>query len=678
MKNYRLAVPIIAKYRENQSAEGFISELKRIGADCVWLCASPDEIYGTAKRLALEKGVAVPESDGYDAEIIKYYAEYFREFSKPYREAGFRILFWTCPTIGHGGTLTGESPHGYLPLVNRKGEAEIGCFCPLDERLKRDIAEAAATIALCGVEAIMFDDDFRLNIHSLTKIGCFCDAHIARFNRENGLNMTREELVRAALAPEANEIRKRWFKLSGESLYEFAEYVEKRVHEVNPKVRLGIATAMSLYNSEGIDVPEMMRRFAGKRTKPILRLIGAPYWAGESATQIAYIVEYNKLQQQWLRNEGIELFSEGDTYPHCAYFSSAAHMNAYKAGVLASGSKQILNYVFQYRGAPDYEHAYTDSCEENAFYLNAVAGMFGDGEYGGYRINYKLGVLDRFKFAEDPYKQEGWFDKPHILEYLTRMAVPIGCSGPFFLTADSVPFVSDGDIEEMKTAGAVLDIGAALALRERGVDVGIESADPAEFNGHETYAPHPINHPYEKASVGIGMLGFGTGGGYACVLNKGAEVMSALDDGTPTSYLYRNRDGAGFFVFTFPLKGSVPHTQLFYTYARQAQLANAAAFISQRPLDAVLYGRANVHIIVKRLKTGDTAVLLGNMSGDTLRSPMLSLAGDIKIGALEYVLPGAKRLRKAIPEVMLAEGRKLLTLKTDIPPLSYCAVRLYK
>ena len=78
MKNYRLAVPIIAKYRENQSAEGFISELKRIGADCVWLCASPDEIYGTAKRLALEKGVAVPESDGYDAEIIKYYAEYFR------------------------------------------------------------------------------------------------------------------------------------------------------------------------------------------------------------------------------------------------------------------------------------------------------------------------------------------------------------------------------------------------------------------------------------------------------------------------------------------------------------------------------------------------------------------------------------------------------------------------
>ena len=106
MKSYRLAVPIIARYGENQSAEGFISELKRIGADCVWLCGSPDDIYGISKKAAAEKGVKAPEQiDGYAPEILDYYPEYFREFSKPYRDAGLRIIYWLCPTIGHAGSL---------------------------------------------------------------------------------------------------------------------------------------------------------------------------------------------------------------------------------------------------------------------------------------------------------------------------------------------------------------------------------------------------------------------------------------------------------------------------------------------------------------------------------------------------------------------------------------------
>jgi hypothetical protein len=150
------------------------------------------------------------------------------------------------------------------------------------------------------------------------------------------------------------------------------------------------------------------------------------------------------------------------------------------------------------------------------------------------------------------------------------------------------------------------------------------------------------------------------------------------EGGVPTSYLYENSDGAKFFVLTFPLKGTVPQTQLFYTYARQAQFANAASFISKKPLDAALYGHANVHIIVKRLENGGAAILLGNMSGDMLRSPELVLANDIPTGGLEFILPGDKRVKKAIPEITVSGDRKLLTLKADIPPMAYCAVRLSK
>ena len=76
MKNYALAVPIHASYRRNQSAQGFISKLKEIGADCVWLCASPDDIYEISKARAAENGVNAPENaEGYAPELLELYWE---------------------------------------------------------------------------------------------------------------------------------------------------------------------------------------------------------------------------------------------------------------------------------------------------------------------------------------------------------------------------------------------------------------------------------------------------------------------------------------------------------------------------------------------------------------------------------------------------------------------------
>ena len=174
----------------------------------------------------------------------------------------------------------------------------------------------------------------------------FCPLHLKAFSEKTGLDLSREEIIAQALCGKANEIRRMWLEVNGDGLLNFAGEIEKAVHKVNKKARIGLATAMTMWSNEGVDMHELLIKFAGN-TRPFLRSIGAPYWS-KDPSNTSWIIEYTRLQEHWSKNWDIELMSEGDSFPHTRYHCPATALHAFQQGLFAAGFTSILNYSIVY------------------------------------------------------------------------------------------------------------------------------------------------------------------------------------------------------------------------------------------------------------------------------------------------------------------------------------------
>ena len=92
--------------------------------------------------------------------------------------------------------------------------------------------------------------------------------------------------------------------------------MRESVDSVNTEIRLGTCTCMSSWDIDGISAKDTAYILAGN-TKPFLRLIGAPYWAVERnwGNCIQDVVELERMESSWTREEEIEIMAEGDAYP---------------------------------------------------------------------------------------------------------------------------------------------------------------------------------------------------------------------------------------------------------------------------------------------------------------------------------------------------------------------------
>ena len=609
---HKISVPISLSEINNEALPVYLEDLRKCKADRVFL--------GGLGNIYMKTGRNYTDPDG------------IRSAIRGFREAGFEVALW-APSFGNGHALSPtqsitDDSVKYTQITGINGEArENLSACPLDENFVRDYCEGIKSIAAFGPDMIMLDDDFRFNIRIKVHFACFCDLHLQEYYKRIGEEIPREKLEQILLTGGKNKYRTELLQLFHDTFIGFAHKVRAVVDEVDPSIRLGACTHQT-WDLHGTDPLEIAKAFAGN-TKPFTRIAGAPF----RNPDIIPILENSRQQCAWGKDSGVELFSEGDTFPRPRTRIPSKPMELFDLTLCADGSTDgILAYVECYDNHPIYEKGYVDRFARNAPVREAIFDIF--------RGKKPVGV----EVFTVPHKTADW-ELPEVLHPMTAEMLTFAADSPArdLLSANSIPTCYDtvGDypllligenarhvtLDRLKS-GAILDAAAARILESRGVDVGL--ADLTELNaGEERYCSSgEVINRINCARLQI-----------RC--KEGAEIRSHFVPGkAPASYKYENKNGQRFYVLAFDLYRSwciniagrpanEPHLKNYrpnfeVNYYRQADLVNAIEWICGKRLPAVTLKNPNLYVLASKADSA-MSVALSNVHLDDVFDPVITL-----------------------------------------------------
>ena len=171
----------------------------------------PREITRELDRLVREAPVdeialfcfAEEQNDGHDP--LERIGQWI-DRSRPYREAlwraGVQVSLNPWHSMLHCDRGRSLKPgQDWQRMVDPAGNEARAVVCPLDPAWQQYYRDVLRLFAREGFRVVWIDDDIRYHNHGpLEWGGCFCPLHVAAFNRRNGTNASREEIVRACLA----------------------------------------------------------------------------------------------------------------------------------------------------------------------------------------------------------------------------------------------------------------------------------------------------------------------------------------------------------------------------------------------------------------------------------------------------------------------------------------------
>ncbi len=524
-----------------------------------------------------------------------------------FRAEGFETMVWLGESIGHDGAPRVDRGK-YAPLYTFDGGA-THAFCPLGEDFRRDLANWVQDVARCGADAIILDDDYRLNYRG--GLGCCCSEHMAQIEQEVGENFaSTEEFRQKAFVGGRNRYRDAWLKVQGESMVSLSRQLRAALDEIDPTVRLGFCACVDSFDGSGHTAMEIAAALAGN-TRPLVRLIGAPYWAENTdiwraEKELGDVVEYERQEATWFRRymPETEIFSEGDSYPRPRFAVPAATMECFDTILRASGENDgIQKYNLDYASNADYETGYVDIHVENAVLYEEIDRLFGGKNSIG--VYPYVEMSQQWDTARDYTRF--WTEYPitnAALHFAVRTSLPLTYddeTAPLLLFGENARSVP---LERLKN-GAIVDLEAARLLQERGVDVGVrgtsEWTGARDLSFHSTTVEHFLN---EDTHVGMGW------NSPMVMHDDGVQVLSRVQHrgvwGTAV-YCFENADGLRFLVLAHEARTF--NRSFAQNYARRRQMMEALPWLSRREVPAVVCGNHPFHYTL--MKEDDRAVALG-------------------------------------------------------------------
>lgn len=625
--SYLTAAPLMNRNVKRAGRDTLIAQLKSIGVSRVFLPLSSESVCGKT----------------HDEEL-----DALRENCAVLKEHGFEVgaWFWAFQLPGADGVTYMESPSG------KKSGLTV---CPMDAILRRELGRFVQEVAACGVDLIMFDDDLRYGFQDMG-FGCTCPLHRRRIGEILGEPTEKDELKRSLFSGGPNPVRSAFVQANGEALELFCMDMRRSLDSVRPQVRMGFCSCITSWNSDGAPPDALSGLLAGK-TRPFYRLIGAPYWGAMRAwgNRLGDVIELERAEAARRHDPGIEVFSEGDTFPRPRFATPASYVECFDTALRAAACTDgILKYAQDYTANSDYETGYIEAAVRNMEIYSKIDGLFADKKTVGIRVydkpdRYETGVIPEDCEIEDVIQNQTF---PATGRFAVANSLPTVyegggvCGMAFGDDADAVP-------DSALSGGLVLDVRAAKKLCARGVDVGIAKAGELFTVSSEHFL---ANNNYVSVS----------GGAKAAVLtlNDGAEILSVSQDekALPLSYRYQNADGARFLVYAY--EGYWYGQGWFRVYDRARQVSEFAGW-NGSPLPVFCPGHPELYLIA-RSDGKKLAVGLWNLFADPVCSALLTTdpsVVDMRCVRGEASVQDGRVLVKMIPafDFMLLE----LTLKTE-------------
>lgn len=616
---YKLCVPVMVTGRDKEDMLMLAEQLR--------VCKT-DEIFIVFDR--------VLDSETMLREKIKCFTA-AKEF---FEDNGFTVNAWIAPSVGYGskGSADNNAPDKYTRIVTDRGRVTGGAYCPLDKNFTDDFMNTIEAVAKTGVGAIMFEDDYTLSGGKMFhEHGCCCEKHMEILRERLGENISRETLSEKLYAPECLKYRHEFLRLMGETLAQLTERIEKTIHSVNPKIRIGLSANASSYRMEGIDFGQLSKLTAGD-TKPFIRLTGAPYW--DQVPSFGANIEAIRVQTKWLKDSGAELICEGDVYPRPRYWVPSAYLEGYDMILRADGGCDgILKYMTDYTSRTTYETGYIDRHVKNLPHYEEIERRFGGKEAVGLNIAEYTSVFENADFGDDVtrenYHNYGGYQPLVSQWFAVDNSIPCvygknDCASLVF--GENARYID----EDILKNGVILDAYAAKILMQRGIDVGIRAlkkttAMPVEyfceFDDYTVASANPDAVYYdmeisEEAELLSEFLKIGGGfGNYSEHLWNSAQRC-------PACFLYENKDGYRFMIYSFVAELSwakgIWNKGLFRNYYRQAQLCGGIERLQGKKLPAMCLKNPELYILCK--KDGKSMTIgLWNFFADGVTEPKIIL-----------------------------------------------------
>lgn len=615
----KLYVPISAA--SDIDHESMIRDLHAMGADTVFL-ANPG-------RFCFERNHVRDEQ-----------LRNIKEKKELYESAGFEVGIWIL-ALGFGGKslpYNAKAAQKYTRIKSTRGEVGDDAICPLDTEYTHAMCTLVEDLAAIGLKMIMFDDEFCLNIRP--GLGCACDLHLQKLREYLGEDIAREDIEKKVYSGSQSKYRDAWIAVMGDSLRDFARKMRESADKVDPSIRMGFCSGYTSWDLEGADAIELTKIFAGDN-KPFLRYTGAPYWVPQvrfKGQSLQTIVEAVRMQAAWIKNEEIEAFGEGDTYPRSRFHSPAAFAELYDMALIVENIAN-LKYYYSYSFPHDFDSYYVNAHKRNMSMYESIEKAFSDKRSVGIRVYEEM---RKFKNYDLPKAYLGGRNVMYVTMFSNAQAI---------LTAHAIPTVYEGEglcsicfgenakyiDENVLRGGLILDARAAEILESRGFDVGLASSEPLLvaggreiFDGGYTTSPLIDSSQYRKL-----------------VPKEGAEVISrfrftALSPELviPSAYKYENAKGERFLVFGFAGDEQADSSATLLSYSRGEQIKDALPWLCGKALPARCKSSPYLYSIVKENDT-ELAVAYFNMHADEVYDLDIELERNVKdvtfIGCDGYV-----------------------------------------
>ncbi len=583
----------------------------------------------------------------FDPQVWQVQLEYIPKALALLQGEGLEAGVW-MQSFGFGTPLPAcDEPHAKYQRITEIGGGICGdAFCPTDPDYTAFMAMQVRSYAKAGAKRIMLDDDLCLNIRP--GLGCACPGHMAAFEKLLGRPVRREELRALLYEGESNAARKLWYRCQGDSLRDFCRAMRAAADEVDPAVQLGFCAGYTSWDLEGADALELTAILAGQ-TRPFLRLTGAPYWVYTRrfpGQNMAHIVEFTRMQLDWCRDSGVDVFYENDSFPRPTYKVPAALLQTFDFCLSAHGCMDQLKYLFDYEAHPQHETGYLRAHLRDRDVIAAVSDAMGAMPAAGVYVHE-----DMHKFADMtlPNKSND-YQIMHTAfsgaaDLLSGVGIPIKYQNDGGVTA---AFGHAGRTVPLGQPAYILDVVAAAEMQKRGVNVGLGGFVQAAVPEYERYvaADDHVQLLWEDVIGDVSEF-------YRADLVPAVAVESWFTTGNdkyPASYSYTNAQGIRFLVFLFRADTIGWGGSLARSYYRQQQLTDFLARAG-RSVPAVIRSRPEHWLLCKQ--NADTlAVAVCNFSLDQMDDAVLQLSEKWKIAefiGMTGVLQGDKVLLDTIP-----------------------------
>lgn len=549
------------------SVDVYDADFKQLGVDTVF--------FTEPERIVLES------QDRYDL-IMKRISECV----ETYEGLGYECGMWIS-TLGYGGPLNAFGKENNFTQIRSVVGATAGdASCPTDEKFVSRVCDTIKDIARAGAKIIMLDDELCLSVRP--GLGCACDNHLSEFSRRTGKSITLEELPKLLFTGETNEYRKEWLKMQGDTMRDFCRALRSALDEVAPDTRLGFCSGYTSWDVEGTDAIELTKILAGG-TKPFLRFTSAPYWLHKQrfgASPLPTFIELARMQAAWAKDEGIEVFTECDTFPHDRFHTPVSHIQCFDAATMLTKDVGALKYFYHYPCLPETERGYIDAHLAAKEDFEKLQNAFHSRNEVGIRVYEEMHKLAEATLPEkfNVATSQKQIMTKHIFSEAQKMlsvnAIPTvyegkGLCGIAF--GENAKYLTD----EAIGGGLILDMDAAEILQSKGIDVGLIGTKPLKLNVLEDFG--------NRLPVSV----FGAVDLCDVKINERAKVISEFVDTdyftepgyrTPSAYLYENTYGQRFLVYAFRAKNQPDISGMYWSYGRGKQIANAIEWLGGKPL----------------------------------------------------------------------------------------------